>query len=93
MPSSMEVEKANAGPPGAEGSVIDPADDRKHPQENGSPAQAEHLDILLLFQFMHKEQHGWYSKSQQDESIHNISTSVLKRNMQFCICYLAVETP
>ena len=72
MPGTMEVGKANAGPPGAEDPVIDPADDRQHPQENGSLAQAEHLDILLHFQFMHEQEHGWHSKSQQNESIHNL---------------------
>ena len=72
MPGTMEVGKANAGPPGAEDPVIDPADDRQHPQENGSLAQAEHLDILLHFQLMHEQEHGWHSKSQQNESIHNL---------------------
>ena len=84
----MEIRKANAGPPGAEDSVIDPADDRHHPQENSSPAQAEHLDILLHFQLMHQKKHGWYSKSHQNESIHNLKTNSLKRNMQFCISQL-----
>ena len=54
MPSTVEVVKANTGRPGAEDSFIDPADDRQHPQENGSLAQAEHLDILLHFQLMHE---------------------------------------
>ena len=50
----MEVGKTNAGPPGAEDSVIDPADNSQHPQENGPTAQADHLYVLLHFQLMHQ---------------------------------------
>ena len=81
MPSTVEVGKANAGPPGAEDSVIDPADDRQHPQKDGSLTQAQHLDIFLLFQFTQEKKHGWYSKSHQDESIHNLSTHVYNKSV------------
>ena len=58
----MKVGKSYAGPPGAKHSVIDPASDCQHPEDNASTTQAEHTDVVFHFQLMYKKEHGGHTK-------------------------------
>ena len=47
MPSTMKIGEAHAGPPGAEDSVIHPADDRQHTEGYASLTQADHTKVVF----------------------------------------------
>ena len=68
----MEEGEPHAGPPGAEHSVIDPADDSKYPEGDASSSQTEYAWITFTSQLVDQQAHGRHTKCHQDEGIHNL---------------------
>ena len=62
VPGAVEVGEADAGPPGAEDPVVDPAGDGHTPEDDAPAAQGEHPLVLLRSQ-LHRQQ-GYCGKLQ-----------------------------